>query len=112
VLDVQDPEKLPTCSVPIPVFFTAHAENEMKIDGLTTADVLQALCGVGSPRWSHRLEHLGINLDRARNDANADTISVGDSRCLVRVIPTNEDLMIARHTYELLFSSRQRGAHA
>jgi hypothetical protein len=27
------------------VFFTAHAENEMKIDRLTTADVLQALCG-------------------------------------------------------------------
>ena len=27
------------------VFFTAHAENEMKIDRLTTADVLQALRG-------------------------------------------------------------------
>ncbi len=27
------------------VFFTTHAENEMKIDRLTTADVLQALRG-------------------------------------------------------------------
>jgi hypothetical protein len=27
------------------VFFTAHAENEMKVDRLTSADVLQALRG-------------------------------------------------------------------
>lgn len=27
------------------VFFTAHAENEMKNDQLTATDVLQALCG-------------------------------------------------------------------
>ena len=43
-------------------------------------------------------------LERERNQANADTISSDNSRCLVRVIPTNEDLMIARHTYELIFS--------
>jgi len=51
-------------------------------------------------RWEtcEGLEHLGISLDRDRNDANADTISAADSRCQVRVIPTNEDLMIARHT--------------
>ena len=49
------------------------------------------------------LEHLGVRLDRERNDSNADTISTPDSRCLVRVIPTNEDLMIARHTSELVF---------
>jgi len=59
-------------------------------------------------RWEacSGLEHLGVRLDRERNDANADTISTPDCRCLVRVIPTNEDLMIARHTYELVFSQQ------
>ena len=38
-----------------------------------------------------------------RNRTRAVTISSVDSRCLVRVIPTNEDLMIARHTNRLLF---------
>jgi acetate kinase len=51
------------------------------------------------------LEHLRIKLDAQRNEANADTISSDDSRCIVRVIPTNEDLMIARHTCQLIFSS-------
>lgn len=57
-------------------------------------------------RWEacSGLEHLGVRLDRERNDSNADTISTPASRCLVRVIPTNEDLMIARHTHELIFS--------
>ena len=50
------------------------------------------------------LAHLGIIIDHERNRAHAATISTPDSRCVVRVIPTNEDLMIARHTNRLLFS--------
>jgi len=44
------------------------------------------------------LEHLGVEIDAARNAANQDTISTRRGRCAVRVIPTNEDLMIALHT--------------
>ena len=33
---------------------------------------------------------------------HADVISTPGSACTVRVIPTNEDLMIARHTRTLL----------
>jgi acetate kinase len=51
------------------------------------------------------LEHLGIKLDPSRNDAHADPISTSDARCAVRVIPTNEDLMIARHTRRLVFGT-------
>jgi len=51
------------------------------------------------------LEHLGIKLDRQRNEAHADPISAPASPCAVRVIPTNEDLMIARHTRRLIFGS-------
>jgi acetate kinase len=74
-------------------------------------DLLVFTGGIGEHaapvRWEScgGLEHLGIKLDRERNDANTDAISANESRCLVRVIPTNEDLMIARYTYELIFSS-------
>ena len=50
------------------------------------------------------LAHLGVNLDINRNTASADTVSTEGSRCLVRVIRPNEDLMVARHTYEVLFA--------
>jgi acetate kinase len=49
------------------------------------------------------LAHLGLALDPKRNDSNADTISTTDSRCRVRVIPTDENLMVARHTTRLVF---------
>ncbi|HEU4416192.1 MAG TPA: acetate/propionate family kinase, partial [Candidatus Angelobacter sp.] len=44
------------------------------------------------------LEFLGITLDRRANDENAEVISQSNSRCKVRVVQTDEDLMIARHT--------------
>ena len=53
------------------------------------------------------LEYLGIKLDSKNNNAGADTISTKDSTCSVRVIPTNEDLMIARHTRTLLLNGKQ-----
>ncbi len=51
------------------------------------------------------LAYLGICLDAQRNANNAEIISASGSACLVRVIPTNEDLMIARHTRAVLFSN-------
>ncbi len=44
----------------------------------------------------------GIVLDEARNAAHADPISAAGGACSVRVIPTEEDLMIARHTRDLV----------
>jgi acetate kinase len=44
------------------------------------------------------LGYLGIQLDGARNDADADVVSAPSSTCTVRVVPTDEELMIARHT--------------
>jgi acetate kinase len=74
-------------------------------------DLLVFTGGIGEKaapvRWETciGLEHLGIKLECKRNEANADTISADNSQCLVRIIPTDEDLMIARHTYELIFCS-------
>jgi acetate kinase len=79
-------------------------------------DLLVFTGGIGERaapvRWEvcRGLEHLGIEFDRRRNDASADTISADDSRCLVRVIATNEDLMIARHTHQLVFSPSETSA--
>ncbi len=50
------------------------------------------------------LAYLGIRLDPALNECHADTISTADSSCRVMVIPTDEELMIARHTYRTIFS--------
>lgn len=60
-------------------------------------------------RWMicHGLDYLGIRLDPKKNDVNAEIISINKSPCTVRVIPTNEDLMIARHTRELLLNGSQ-----
>jgi acetate kinase len=45
---------------------------------------------------------LGVELDDAANAANGPRISRATSRASAWVIPTNEELMIARHTQELL----------
>jgi acetate kinase len=48
------------------------------------------------------LDYLGIELDPQRNQASAPIISRNDSRVTVRVMKTNEDLMIARHTVRVI----------
>ncbi len=47
------------------------------------------------------LAHLGAELDVARNDEHAAVISTDESAVTVRVIPTNEELQIARETAAL-----------
>jgi len=48
------------------------------------------------------LQHLGIHLDPERNARHEPVISADESVCTVRVVPTDEDLMIARHTRTVL----------
>jgi len=45
---------------------------------------------------------LGVELDAAANGKGGPRISTGGSRVSAWVIPTNEELMIARHTRALL----------
>jgi acetate kinase len=53
-------------------------------------------------RICEHLDILGIQLDPARNGRNAAVISRDDSAVTVRVIATDEDRMIARHTRRLV----------
>jgi acetate kinase len=48
------------------------------------------------------LEFLGIRLDPERNAAHAPVISSDDAAVTVRVVPTDEELMVARHTRRLI----------
>jgi acetate kinase len=48
------------------------------------------------------LEFLGVELDAATNARHAEVISRTGGACTVRVVATDEDLMIARHTRRLL----------
>jgi len=48
------------------------------------------------------LGFLGVALDDGRNAANGEVISTGAGRVAVRVIPTNEELMIARWVCRVL----------
>jgi acetate kinase len=71
-------------------------------------DTLVFTAGIGehSPviraRICDGLRYLGVEVDTARNAVHAPLISSDASRVVVRVIPTNEDLMIARHTHRLI----------
>jgi acetate kinase len=75
---------------------------------LGALDTLVFTGGIGERaapvRWDvcHGLAYLGIWLDPHLNNRHADVISTPESRCTVRVVPTNEDLMIVRHTRRFL----------
>lgn len=51
------------------------------------------------------LGFLGLELEESRNATHAAVISTDTSRVTVRVIRTNEELMIARSVHRLLNSS-------
>ncbi len=62
--------------------------------GEKAAPVRETICA--------RLDWLGVRLDAKRNAGNEEIISADDSRVRVRVMKTNEELMIARHTARVL----------
>ena len=77
-------------------------------------DALVFTAGIGenSPvirrRTCEACAWLGIELDEEANSANATCISRQGSRVSVWMIPTNEELMIARHTGRLLAANAAR----
>ncbi|GAB0119938.1 acetate/propionate family kinase [Acidisoma sp. 7E03] len=72
------------------------------LDGLVfTAGIGEHSAGLRAEICA-RLAWLGVRLDAAANAAHAAVISLPDSAVSVRVIPTNEELMIARHVLGLL----------
>ncbi|MGA2796410.1 MAG: hypothetical protein ABSE63_02405, partial [Thermoguttaceae bacterium] len=68
--------------------------------------VFTAGIGAKSPAIRKRIcqgmEFLGIRIDSKLNDANDAIISTNGAAVTVRVMKTDEELMIARHVYNLL----------
>jgi len=54
------------------------------------------------------LGFLGVHLDKSRNKAHADVISTRSSRATVRIIRTDEELMIARSVCRVLDAAKRR----
>lgn len=59
-------------------------------------------------RIASGLEFLGVLLDAERNRRHESVISTDASAVTVRVIPTNEEVMVARHASRLVSSSEAR----
>jgi acetate kinase len=76
-------------------------------------DVLVFTAGIGehAPTIRERicsgLEILGILIDPARNRLNASVISSDHSRVTVRVMKTDENLMLARHAVDVLMKAAE-----
>ena len=74
------------------------------LDGLDTL-VFTGGMGENAPEIRQRicsgLEFLGIKLDATRNNSNSSIISGEGSTVTVRVIQTNEELMIAQHASDI-----------
>jgi len=72
------------------------------LDGI----VFTAGIGENSPEIRRRIckasAWLGVEIDDAANTTHSPLISTSKSKVSVWVIPTNEELMIARHTGSLL----------
>jgi acetate kinase len=77
------------------------------VDGL----VFTAGIGENSPEIRRRIckasAWLGVELDESANDRHARQISKSTSAVSAWVVPTNEEVMIARHTASLLELSQQ-----
>lgn len=76
-------------------------------------DTLVFTAGIGEhsavirARICHNLDFLGLTLDPHRNAQNAPIISADGSPVCVRVIPTNEELMIVREVLRMLPAPHQ-----
>ena len=79
------------------------------LDGVDTL-VFTGGIGTASPEIRSRicsgLGHLGVQLDSGANAAHHDVVSARASAVTVRVIATDEELMIARHTNALVQGGR------
>jgi acetate kinase len=76
------------------------------LDGFVfTAGIGENSVGIRT-KIAERLEWLGVSLDPVENARHAPRISRADSRIPVYIVPTDEELMIARHTLALLWNRR------
>ena len=93
--------------------YRIHRELGSLAAALGGLDVLVFTAGIGEhaapirARVCEDARWLGVRLDHAANRRGGPRISEADSAVLVWVIPTNEELMIAHHTADVLRTGRR-----
>jgi acetate kinase len=110
LLDRRDDEPAAAEAIELFVYLAKKAIGALAavLDGL---DTLVFTGGIGEHAASVRAEivrglaYLGVELDSKRNAAGAPVISADGGGVVVRVIAANETLMIARHTWDVLWRS-------
>jgi acetate kinase len=91
--------------------FRASREVAALANTLGGLDCLVFTAGIGEHSAAVRgsicrsLGWLGMTIDEGANSAHAGTISALDTQVEVRVIPTDEEVMIAHHTLNLMRSA-------
>ena len=77
----------------------------MSMNGVD-AIVFTAGIGENSPPIRKKIlegaEFLGVKIDEAKNERNEVIFSTSDSKVAALVVPTNEELVIAKDTYGLI----------
>lgn len=111
---LEQEEAVPAAAQAVALFcYTARKHLGAMIAVLGGLDTLVFTGGIGEhaavvrERICAGMESLGIELDRTRNAEHESVISSGRGRTIVRVIPADEELMIATHVRALL---AERGA--
>jgi acetate kinase len=101
LLDSDDPR----AEAAIDLFaYRAARESGALVASLGGLDTFVFTAGIGEnapairARIGARLEWLGLRIDAEANEAGRPVISAPDSRIVVRVLPTDEERMIAVHT--------------
>jgi len=107
LVDVQDSD--PYAAEAVTLFCHQAAKQAAGlIASLNSVDMIVFTGGIGEKaddireRICKRLEFVGISLDKEANRNHADTVTTKDSPVIVRVIPTNEEQIVAAHTYSLM----------
>src|ERR1051326_5795140 len=83
-------------------FIAAYAAAVGGLDTLVFTGGIGEKAAVIRERICSRMDFMGIVMDATANGSNAPVISAKDSHVTVRVINTNEDLIIARHTWRVI----------
>jgi len=101
--------KGPSAAEAIDLFGASIArEAAIMVNSLGGLDCLVFTGGIGEhakeirENVCQRLSWLGLHMDRGANYAGSECISMSDSKIEVRTIPTNEEVVIARHCMKTL----------
>ena len=83
-------------------YIGAYAAAMNGVDAIVFTAGIGENCGLIRKRIMEHFTYLGIEIDDEKNKENIAEITTPQSKIKVLVIPTNEELVIAKDTYKLI----------